>query len=267
MQISGFGAAFQMSQTRKRQDSLFEQLASGKRVNSAKDDPSALALSNALESASRGLAAANKSISYTQGALDTAGSALQNQAEGLQRARELAVQAANGTLSDADRSNLQQEFNQVVEGIDSTASQTSFAGQNLLDGSFQTSVLVGSDGQTDEVNIDSSSAENLGLSSADISTQSGAEDAIEDIDAALASVNAQQAEIGAQQNALEFTSNANAVQAENLAAAKSTSTDADLADTLSAVKRESVLLQAQLTSFKLKNSQAKDEKQSLLAKL
>ena len=267
MQISGFGSAFQLQQTRKRQDNLFEQLSSGKRVNSAKDDPSALALSNALESASRGLATANKSISYAQGALSTAGGALQQQAESLQRARELAVQASNGTLSSQDRSNLQKEFSQVVQSVDQTSSQTSFAGKNLLDGSFQTSVLVGSDGQSASVSLDSSSAENLGLASADISTQSGAEDALAQIDTALANVNAQQAEIGAQQNAFEFSSNANAVQAENLAAAKSTASDADLADTLSSVKREAVLMQAQLTAFTLKNKGAKDEKSSLLAKL
>ena len=136
MQISGTSRYLQ--QSNQKMKSLFDQLSSGKKINSAKDDPSTMALMNSLESSTRGLEAANRSIGYAQGALDTAGSALNQQAESLQRARELALQASNGTLSDTDRGNLQKEFTQVVQGIDTTSSQTSFAGKNLLDGSFQT---------------------------------------------------------------------------------------------------------------------------------
>ncbi len=263
MQISSFNSGRLLQQTNKKLNSLYNQLSSGKRASSAKDDPSALALVNSLDASSRGLEAANRSITYAKGALNTAESGLSQQAESLQRARELALQASNGTLSDQDRSNLQKEFSQVVEGIDATSSQTSFAGKNLLDGSFQTSVLVGSNGQSTDVNLDSSSSESLGLSSLNLSTQGDAADSLEAIDAALAQVNSQQAEIGAKQNALEFTSNANAVQAENLAAAKSTAGDADLADTLSAVKREEVLMQAQISSFTLQNKAAKNKNQAL----
>lgn len=259
MKISGFGSPFQMQQTNKKLSKLFGQLSSGKRVNSAQDDPSALALSSKLESSINSLKTSSQSISYAQGALNTASGGLDSQLSNLQRARELALQASNGTLSDSDRANLQQEFSQTIDAVDTTASQTSFAGNNLLDGSFTSSVVTGESGSSTSLSVNSSSASSLGVDSLDISTQAGAEDALESIDSAIAQVSSQQASIGASQNRLEFTESANAVQRENLEAAKSVAVDADLSDTLSELNKTQVLLAAQLKSNQLKLSNTKDQ--------
>jgi len=256
----------QLRENNKKLSKTFEQLASGKRVNSAKDDPAALALASSLESSLRGIETANQGISYSQGALNTAAGGLSSTLDSLQRARELAVQSANGTLSDSDRNNLQTEYDQVLENIDSVASQTSFGGTSLLDGSFSSDVLTGADGQTQNISVESASAASLGVSTSGIATQSAAEDAIESIDSAIASVNSQLASIGASQNALEFSSNANDVAKENLAAAQSNAVDADFGQLASQLSQQKIQQAAQLAVLKAEQETKKSFYKSLLAK-
>lgn len=230
MKISGYSSSpYQLQQTSKRTSKIYEQLASGKRVNSAQDDPATLAISNGLESAIRELSATNRNISYQTSNLQTTSGQLSASSDSLQRARELAVQASNGTLSSDDRANLQAEFSQAVQ----SASENSSA--------------------------------DLGLSEVDISTQSGAEDALQALDTARDTVNSAQADIGAEQNALEYQQNANSVQAENLAAAKSTATDTDYADALSQLGREQAIAEAQLASLRTQLDSQKNFANKLLA--
>lgn len=231
MKISGYSnSGYQLQQTNQRKSKIFEQLSSGKRVNSAKDDPATLAIASGLESSIRELSATNRNISYQTSNLQTTSGELSASTDSLQRARELAVQASNGTLSAADRENLQAEFSQAV---------TAAAENSSVD---------------------------LGLDEVDISTQSGAEDALAALDTAAATINSTQADLGAEQNALEYQQNANAVQAENLAAARSTAIDTDYADALSQLGREEVLAQAQLTAFKSQLDSQKNLTKTLLTK-
>lgn len=241
------------------------QLATGKRVNSAKDDPSTLALANSLESSIRSLQAVDQGISQTQGVLDTAAGGLSSTLDSLQQLRELAVQSANGTLSDSNRENLQQQYDQTLQHIDTVSSQTSFNGQSLLDGSFSQNVSTGGDSSSTSVSIDSVSSSALGLSSTGIATQSGAQDALASIDSAISQVQSQMASIGASQNALEFSSDANAVQAENLAAAKSDAVDLNVADAVSQLQQQQIQIQAQLAAIKAKGKNDQSVAKSLFS--
>lgn len=113
-----------------------ERLSSGLRINSAKDDAAGLAISERFTTQIRGLNQAirnaNDGISLSQ----TAEGALGELTNNLQRIRELAVQSANATNSDSDRAALNQEVSQRLAEIDRIASQTSFNGRKVLDGTF-----------------------------------------------------------------------------------------------------------------------------------
>src|SRR5688572_10092438 len=115
-----------------------QRLSSGLRINSAKDDAAGLAISDRFTTQIRGLNQAarnaNDGISLSQ----TAEGALGELAANLQRIRELAVQSANSTNSASDRATLDQEVQQRLAEIDRIASQTSFNGQKILDGTFGT---------------------------------------------------------------------------------------------------------------------------------
>jgi flagellin len=255
----------QLNKTTKNLSKTFQQLSTGKSVNSAGDNPSALALSNALESATRSLATVNRGIDTSMGALDTASGGLSAQLESLQQARELAVQAANGTLSDNDRANLQQQYNSSLQNVDQISSQTNFNGNNLLDGSYSKNIATGPNGETTNVSIGNTSSNSLGISSSKISDQSSAQDAIASIDSAISQVVSQQAKIGASQSSLESQTNANSIQQENLAAAKSNLVDADYAELVSKYKQQQTQLAAQLYTAKAQRESLKSYSKSVFS--
>src|SRR5687768_7321602 len=113
-----------------------QRLSSGLRINSAKDDAAGLAISERFTTQIRGLNQAARNANDGISLAQTAESALGELTNNLQRIRELAVQSANATNSASDRVALDQEVQQRIAEINRVATQTSFNGQRLLDGSF-----------------------------------------------------------------------------------------------------------------------------------
>ncbi len=113
-----------------------EKLASGYRVNRAADDAAVLAISEKMRSQIRGLNRASDNACDGISMIQTAEGALQETHSLLQRMRELAVQAANGTETDSDRGNLQDEVAELQAEIDRISTDTEFNSKSLLDGSF-----------------------------------------------------------------------------------------------------------------------------------
>jgi len=142
-----------------------ERLSTGKRINSAKDDAAGLSISNRMESQIRGLSMAIKNANDGISLMQTAEGALDEVTASLQRMRELAVQAANGTNGALDRAALDAEVQQLKAEIDRTAKTTQFNSINLLDGSFKNKVLqIGDDAnETMKVGIASAKVSDLGL--------------------------------------------------------------------------------------------------------
>jgi len=142
-----------------RSDSLLstslQRLSSGLRINSAKDDAAGLAIANRFTTQIRGLNQAVRNANDGISLAQTAESALDEVTNNLQRIRELAVQSANATNSASDRAALDQEVQQRIEEINRIASQTSFNGQKVLDGSFGSAQFqVGANvGETINVNL------------------------------------------------------------------------------------------------------------------
>ena len=132
-------ALVSQSHLQKSQSALgtaIERLSSGLRINSAKDDAAGFAIAERFLSNIRGLSQVARDTSDGVSLAQTAQGALSATNDSLQRMRELAVQAGNGTLSSADREKLQKEFDQLSGEIDRVAKSTAFNGQKLLDGSF-----------------------------------------------------------------------------------------------------------------------------------
>src|SRR6185312_9849548 len=133
-----------------------QRLSSGLRINSAKDDAAGLAISSRMTTQINGLTQAARNANDGISLAQTTESALQEVTNNLQRIRELAVQSANATNSDSDRAALDQEVQQRISEITRIASQTSFNGRKVLDGSFGDAVFqVGANaGETISVGLD-----------------------------------------------------------------------------------------------------------------
>ena len=113
-----------------------QRLSSGLRINSAKDDAAGLAISERMTTQINGLNQAARNANDGISLAQTTESALQEVTNNLQRIRELAVQSANATNSDSDRVALNQEVQERIAEINRIATQTSFNGRKVLDGSF-----------------------------------------------------------------------------------------------------------------------------------
>lgn len=155
-----------------------ERLSTGSRINSAKDDAAGLQISNRLGNQISGLNVAvrnaNDGISLSQ----TAEGALQQSTNLLSRMRDLAIQSANGSNSDADRASLQKEVSALQGEMTRISDTTTFGGRKLLDGSFgTTSFQIGSNAyETIDVSLSSAAANQIGsnqLNSASGSTVTG----------------------------------------------------------------------------------------------
>jgi flagellin len=135
-----------------------QRLSSGLRINSAKDDAAGLAISNRMTTQISGLNQAARNANDGISLAQTTESALQEVTNNLQRIRELAVQSANATNSDSDRAALNQEVQQRLQEIDRIASQTSFNGRKVLDGTFGNATFqVGANvGETIQVGLSTS---------------------------------------------------------------------------------------------------------------
>jgi flagellin len=142
--VSSLNAQRNLNASQKTLSTALQRLSSGLRINSAADDAAGLAISERFTSQIRGLNQAVRNANDGVSMLQTADSALGTVSDSLRRIRELAVQAANATNSQADRTALQLEITQLTQEIDRVGRTTSFNGQKLF-GQTETSVLGDSD--------------------------------------------------------------------------------------------------------------------------
>ncbi|MDP4546830.1 flagellin domain-containing protein [Marinobacter sp. MDS2] len=246
--IASLNAQNQLSKSQGMANQAMERLSSGLRINSAKDDAAGLAISTRFDTQIRGLTVAQRNANDGISMVQTAEGGLDETVANLQRIRELAVQAANGSNTDDDRALLQAEVNQRVAEIGRISTDTQFNGLNVLDGSLGSAVSfqVGANaGQTIDIAFDSTmNATGLGISGISISSAGGASAALATIDGALSEVNAFRADLGAVQNRFESTINNLSTNLENLSASNSRILDADFAAESAKMAKANVLQQA-----------------------
>jgi flagellin len=139
-----------MKQNARTMDSTMERLATGQRINSASDDAAGLAIGSRMEAQIRGLQQATRNSNDAISLLQTADGAAVEISDMLQRMRELAVQAQNGTNETADITNLNKEFAQLATEIDRIADDTKFNGSTLMSAGVTKTFVVGAD-EADQV--------------------------------------------------------------------------------------------------------------------
>ena len=266
-------AAASASSVNKDMETSMERLSTGKRINSASDDAAGVAIASRLTSEIRGTNQAIRNAQDGQALIDTAEGSHSEVENILQRMRELAVQAASDTNDTADRTNLQVEFDALVEEIDRIAEVTTWAGQQLLNGSGGTSgsftFQIGSGtSSSDTITVAITALGSSGSivtagSGLSLSTSSGATTAIDAIDASIANLNAQRAELGAASNRLDNTVSNLTNVAINLEGGRGRIEDADFAAESTSLARSQILQQASTAML----AQANSSKQNVLSLL
>jgi flagellin len=222
-------------------------------VNSARDDAAGLAIATRMDAQYRGMNVAIRNANDGISLAQTAEGGLQTLTDMVQRMRELAVQAANGTNLSGDLSALNQEYTQLSTEITRTLSSVQFNGQSLLDASASFDFQVGANaGQTITVSAasmnvatgDLAAATTGAASALDTSAASGNASKISALDSALTAINNTRANLGAVQSRFTNTINFLQVGAENQAAAKGRIMDADFASETANLSRAQILQQA-----------------------
>lgn len=155
--IASLNAQRNLDKSQSAQDTALQRLSSGLRINSAKDDAAGLSIASRLDTQVQGLSVASRNAGDGVSLAQIAEGSIESITTNLQRLRELAVQSANGTNGDSERASLNAEAQQLIEEIDRTASNASFNGVKLLDGSFQNKNFQVGANVGDEVNISLSS--------------------------------------------------------------------------------------------------------------
>ncbi len=279
---SSLNAQRMMANSTNALDTSYKRLASGLRINSAKDDAAGLQISDRLTSQINGLNQGNRNaqdgISYAQ----TAEGAMDEMTNMYQRIRTLALQSANGTNSSADRTALQQEVESLCSEIDRIAEDTTFGGEQILIGKSSIDFQVGADanqkitlsfdkdvkdasgndatisgtagwGVTSLIGTIGTVASDAaktgyktvaGVNMFDISTADKAQDVLASIDLYIGAVDAKRADFGAAQNRLESTIRNQSNVSENVSAARSRIRDTDFASETAAMTQQNIIQQA-----------------------
>jgi flagellin len=225
-----------------------ERLSSGLRINRASDDAAGLAISEKILAQVKGLDQAVRNAQDAISLVQTAEGALQETHSILQRIRELAVQAANDTLTTDDRAQIKKEIDQLITEIDRIANTTQFNKTVLLNGAasnvyFQ---LGANAGEGITFSIDNAQAvTGLSLPAAvTLDTAADAQSLITVVDSAIGKVSTSRANLGALQNRLEHTIANLQVASENLQAANSRIRDVDMAAEMMNYTKLQILQQA-----------------------
>ncbi|NIA12619.1 MAG: flagellin FliC [Nitrospiraceae bacterium] len=234
-----------LSRSTKALNRSLERLSSGLRINRAADDAAGLAIAEGFRAQVRGTQVAQRNSQDGVSLVQTAEGALSETTNILQRIRELAVQAANGTQSTSNREALNSEVLQLLEQIDDIAVDTEFNGIRVLSSAQTLTLQAGANtSQTLTINVSGAKTSELGVSAVRVSTMASAISALSTIDTALKSVNSLRSSLGAYQNRLEFTINTLAIQEENSAASESAIRDANIATETIAFTRNQILVSA-----------------------
>ncbi len=238
-----------------------QRLSSGLRVNSAKDNAAGLAIAERQNAQIKGMNVASRNANDAISLSQTAEGALGKVGDLFQRMRELAVQAANGTNTDADRASLNLEFVQLAQEATRTLGGTKFNGVSILAATADSTFQIGANNTTDLDRITvtafnwTANTDISGVIGATVITGTGtptqqitdianAQTAIGGIDSAINAINSQRATFGAVQNRFENVVATLAVASENQSAARSRIVDADYAAETANLSRSNILQQA-----------------------
>jgi flagellin len=252
-------ALLYLNKNSNTQSQALAQLSSGSRITSAKDDASGLAIATGMKSDAAVLQQAATNTQNGTAVLNTADGALSNISDILTRMKTLTAQAQSGSSSTTDLGYINAEYGQLQDEIDDIASKTTFNGTSLLDGSSAYSsgvdFLVGtSSSDTITVKLDGADTASLGIDSTSITDSTSAADAMSKLDTAISTVSSARANVGATLSRFSFRADVISTSLDNLTAARSAITDADIAQTQTEYSSASSLTSAAISALTDANS-------------
>ncbi|MGK5085456.1 flagellin [Bdellovibrionota bacterium FG-1] len=249
--VTALNAQRQMAATRTNLDRSLERLASGSRINHSGDDAAGLAISENLKAQVRGIRQAKRNAMDGVSVIQVSEGGLNEISNMMVRLRELAIQSSSDTIGDTERQFADREFQSLKQEIDRIANATQFNGTPLLNGkSGIFEIQVGThnnpildrivyNGERSDASLDA-----LKLGGESVATKQGAQLSLSVIDDALIRVNSIRADLGAMQNRLQSTINNLAISDENLSSANSRIRDTDMAEEVSEMTKQNVLMQS-----------------------
>ena len=267
--IASLNAQRNLSSSQSSMNTALQRLSSGLRVNSAKDDAAGLAIAERMNAQVRGLTVGIRNAGAGISLAQTAEGALGSVTESLQRMRELAVQSANATNGTADRTSLNAEYAQLGTEIGRVLAGTEFNGLAVLagDAGSQDFQVGANNTANDRISVTTSNmstnSDVTAVTGGNVSTVSAAQTAMDNIDTALDTINAERATLGAAQSRIETAIRSLETTRENTAAARGRIVDADFAAETANLTRSQILQQAGVAML----SQANALPQSALALL
>ena len=255
--LMAVNAARHLGQSYNALASSVERLSSGLRINSAKDDAAGLAVRELMRAdiavIQQGARNAQDGISMLQ----TMEGAMATIDDSLVRMQQLAEQAATGSYSAAQRTIMENEFDEMRQEIDRVAGATTFNGIKMLDNSASVSIHFGKL-TTDNISITgsniTSASSGLNITGLTISDVASAKNALVTLDSAISTKDTARAKFGYKMNRLEGTISVLNIQAENLQAAESRVSDVDVATEMAEMTRNQVLAQAGISMLAQANT-------------
>lgn len=246
--ISSLNAQRNLSATQNALAGNLGRLSTGLRINTAADDAAGLAISERFKAQITSMNQAQRNANDGISLLQTAEGAMNSISGVLGRMRELAVQSSNGTLAAGDRTYIDNEAQALSAEVDRISATTNFNGTNLLDGSFNQDLQVGTKNTAnDRINVTigaTDMATLTGGTAIDLTTAAGAQGALDTIDTAIDAVSSARAGLGTTQNRLQVTISNLGSASENMSAANSRIRDVDVAKESAEMTRNNILMQA-----------------------
>jgi len=263
--VSALLAQNAMTKNSRAQGAAMEQLSTGSRINSAKDDAAGLAIGQSMTSQIRGLNQAVRNLNDGVNMLQTAEGALNETSNMLQRMRELAVQSSNGTYSPSQRDYLNTEFQALSAQITKISTQTKWNDQSLLTTATNFVFQAGKDNtQTITATIADMGAVGLGITTVlSVATVTGSALSITALDTAIGTINTQRASIGAAINQMTYAVDNLSNVSSNAAASRSSIMDTDYAAASTQLSKTQIIQQAATAML----AQANQQPQAVLSLL
>lgn len=223
---------------------LYSSLSSGKRIQNAADGASEMAILQEQEREVRGINVGTNNLKQGKDAVNIADGAMNEITESLQRIRELAIQASNGTLSKEDKSYIQMEIDELKTGIGDVAKNANYNGVKLLDNEDGKviSMATNSDGDEKGFTTVNATLDHLGIADFDVTKSFN----IKDIDKAISKISGGRALMGAQSNSFDVAINYNNNVSYNTVASQSRIGDTEYGDYIQKLKKQQVLSDVQI---------------------
>ncbi len=240
MRVGAISSAYSVSPMHsiQRNKSIYGKIASGNRIQRAKDDAAGLAIVNKMKKESNGLDVGAANIKDGIGVANIKDGAMGTMVDSLQRIRELSIQASNGLYGESDKKMIQGEIDQLLQDVERSAVGTKYNEMKLMDGSMaDMHIASNADGTGMKIGMENVTLQSLGIDGYDVTKNFN----IDDIDAAIEQINSARSKTGATTNSLEHAYNSNTNTSLNLVASRSRIEDLDIPKAVSEKEKNRLL--------------------------